>query len=327
MSDRPKILVIRFSSIGDIVLTTPVFRVLKEQMEPAPEIHFLTKKSFGGLLEANPHVDQIHTIEKATAEVDKTLKEINFDYVIDLHKNVRSSMVKRSLKALDFTLDKRNWDKWLLVRFGKDNLQDAHIVKRYLETVRLFGITDDGKGLDYFIPEAEQVSASDYTSKPFVAIALGAAHVGKKMTAAQIEGVCASLQTDIILIGGEEDMEQGEILATNFSGRVHNAAGKHSVHGSASLIEQAEVVVAADTGMMHIAAAFGKKLVSVWGCTTPSLGMSAYRPHPASIVVEPIGLDKRPCSKLGNKCKYGDGNRCITHVSADQISSAVKKLV
>ncbi|MDG1262194.1 MAG: glycosyltransferase family 9 protein [Flavobacteriales bacterium] len=327
MSDQPKILVIRFSSIGDIVLTTPVFRVLKEQMEPSPEIHFLTKKQFGGLLEANPHVDRIHTIEKATAEIDATLKELHFDYVVDLHKNVRSSMVKRSLKALDFTLNKRNWDKWLLVRFGKDNLQDAHIVKRYLDTVRLFGMEDDGKGLDYYVPEKEEVKASTYSSAPFVAIALGAAHIGKKMTASQVEDVCAALEEDIILIGGKDDMEQGALLAERFPNRVFNAAGKHSIHGSASLIKQASVVVAADTGMMHIAAAFGKKLVSVWGCTTPSLGMSAYRPHPDSIVVEPVELDKRPCSKLGNKCKYGEANRCITHVTGDQISAAVKKLL
>lgn len=326
MSDRPRILVIRFSSIGDIVLITPVLRVLKEQMEPAPEIHFLTKASFGGLLEANPHIDQIHTIDKATAELDDVFKDIHFDYIIDLHKNIRSAMVKRSLKALDFTLDKRNWDKWLLVRFGKDRMNGLHIVDRYLDTVKLFGIHDDGKGLDYFIPEGEEVDPKTYTNKPYVAIALGAAHIGKRMPEALIQQVCEELPKEIILLGGKDDFDEGERIANVIGNRVHNAAGKHSIHGSASLVQQAEVVISADTGLMHIAAAFTKKIVSVWGCTTPSLGMSAFRPHPSSIIVEPEGLDKRPCSKLGNKCKYGEKNRCITQVKAKQITSAVQEL-
>jgi ADP-heptose:LPS heptosyltransferase len=326
MSDRPRILVIRFSSIGDIVLTTPVFRMLKEQMEPAPEIHFLTKAAFGGLLSANPHIDRIHTIDKATAELDEVFKEIHFDYIIDLHKNIRSAMVKRSLKALDFTVDKRNWDKWLLVRFGKDRMNGLHIVDRYLETVKLFGIEDDGKGLDYFIPEGETVDTNQYTSKTFVAIALGAAHVGKRMPEELITEACIALPFDIVLLGGKEDQPEGERIALAAGSHVHNAAGKHSIHGSASLVQQAEVVISADTGLMHIAAAFSKKVISVWGCTTPSLGMSAFRPDPASIIIEPKGLDKRPCSKLGNKCKYGEKNRCIAHVQTAQLVSAVQTL-
>ena len=95
-----KILIIRFSSIGDIVLTTPVIRCIKEQ-KPEIEIHYLTKKSFKGILEYNPYLSKIHTIEKDIKEIATELKQENFDYVIDLHNNFRSLQTKRIIGKLN----------------------------------------------------------------------------------------------------------------------------------------------------------------------------------------------------------------------------------
>ena len=128
-----------------------------------------------------------------------------------------------------------------------------------------------------------------------------------------------------MLIGGPQDLELADKLMSNRT-NVYNGCGKFSVIESASLIKQAQVVIAGDTGMMHIASAFGKCIVSVWGCTVPELGMGPYRPHPSSVIIEPKKLSKRPCSKLGNRCKYGEKDRCITHNSAASIVSAARKL-
>jgi ADP-heptose:LPS heptosyltransferase len=106
-----KVLVIRFSSIGDIVLTTPVLRALKTQLEGEVEVHYLTKKKFSGLLEANPYVDRIHVMDETVQEVLPELEKIGFDYVIDLHKNIRTSIVRKRLKALTFVFKKYNFEK------------------------------------------------------------------------------------------------------------------------------------------------------------------------------------------------------------------------
>ncbi|MCF0207641.1 MAG: glycosyltransferase family 9 protein, partial [Bacteroidales bacterium] len=149
-------LVVRFSSIGDIVLTTPVVRCLKQQVENA-EIHFLTKPQNVGIVEANPYISQVHTFTTYRETVDK-LRQIPFDYVIDLQKNVRSKRLINKLKILDFTFPKLNWQKWLLTSFLKINkLPDVHIVDRYLQAVRLFDVKNDMQGLDFFIPESEEV--------------------------------------------------------------------------------------------------------------------------------------------------------------------------
>lgn len=310
------------------MLTTPVVRRLKLQLEGEVEVHYLTKKSFASLLTSNPHITKVHAIEKATAEVIEELRELDFDYVIDLHKNVRSAMVKRDLRGLSFTLDKLNYKKWLLVNFGIDRMPKTHIVDRYLDTIRGFGTEDDGKGLDFFIPQDSEValaSVPDFLHSGYVALAIGAAHIGKRMSLEQLTEILDKIELPVILIGGPQDLEIAERLTRNRS-HVYNACGKYSVLESASLIKQAQVVIAGDTGMMHIASAFGKCIVSVWGCTVPELGMGPYRPHPKSIIIEPKELTKRPCSKLGNRCKYGEKDRCITHNTPQSIVAATQDL-
>ncbi len=324
MSRPAKFLVIRFSSIGDIVLTTPVLRAIEEQMEGDSEIHFLTKKAYAPLVESNPRVSKVYSIEKATAEVMEELKEEQYDYIIDLHRNIRSRMVKRSLKMIDFTFKKYNKEKWLLVNFGVNKMPDKHIVDRYLDTLKAFSVQADDKGLEFYVPPGEEINIQELFPNlkgAFHAIAIGAAHIGKRMEEDFIAQLCEGSELPVIIIGGPSDVETSQSLEGQFPGKVFNAAGKLSVNGSASVIAQATKVVAGDTGMMHIAAAMNRPVISVWGCTTPDFGMYPYKPAAGSVIIEPEGLNKRPCSKLGDRCKYGKEERCITQIDPARIIS------
>lgn len=325
MTRPARFLVIRFSSIGDIVLTTPVLRALKTQIEGGAEVHYLTKKAFASVIEANPYVDQVHTIEIATAEVIDELKALHFDYIIDLHSNIRSTMVKRKLKILDFTFKKLNLEKWLLVNFGINKLPQKHIVDRYLDTLKPFGVQNDGHGLDYFIPKESEVTLPAALKDGYLCIAIGAAHIGKRIPFDTLQAICLGYPGKIAIVGGKDDAEVGEKLSNLDPNRIINEAGKRSIHGSASIIQQSTVVLAGDTGMMHIASAFKRPLVSIWGCTVPEFGMSPYGQF-RNIILEPVGHDKRPCSKLGDRCKYEKTGRCITLVEASTILEAIHAL-
>lgn len=320
-----RILIIRFSSIGDIVLTTPVIRRLAQQLDGATEIHFLTKKKFASILEANPFVHQIHTIEQSVQEVLPALEALEFDYVIDLHNNIRSRVVKRKLKRLNFTFDKLNIKKWIWVNTGINRMPDVHVVDRYMDTIAAFGTTDDGGGLDYFIPATTDVRKENLPDR-FVAFAIGGAHIGKRMEAAKIAAIVREINLPVVLLGGGED----ELVAQEIMDQAPNAissVGKLSLHESALVVKQSELLVCGDTGLMHIASAFQKKIVSLWGCTVPGLGMYPYRPHEASVMIEPHGRKKRPCSKLGNTCKYGKDNRCIQAIDNKEVLEAIEKLL
>ncbi|MFZ6051577.1 glycosyltransferase family 9 protein [Halocola ammonii] len=331
MAHPTKVLIIRFSSIGDIVLTTPVVRMVKTQLDGEVELHYLTKSRFQSVLAHNPYIDHLHTMEKDITEVMPRLKEEAFDYVIDLHKNIRTALIKKQLPALSFTIDKLNFKKWMLVNWGVNKLPKKHIVDRYLDTVKAFGIENDLEGLDYFLDkQKDHVDFGGWevdVKEGFVAFAIGAAHIGKKMPAEKISEILAKLEMPVVLLGGKEDEEMGnQIVESVKRSDVINACGKYSINQSAFIVSRSEVLVAGDTGLMHIGAAFKRKIVSIWGCTVPEFGMYPYLPDPQSILLEPKHLTKRPCSKLGNRCKYGVDTRCITQIPNTEIIGAVKKL-
>jgi ADP-heptose:LPS heptosyltransferase len=298
-----KFLVIRFSSIGDIVLTTPVLRCLKKQV-PGAGIHFLTKKSFSSILEFNPYIDQIHFLEDDMELLLNQLKQEKFDYIIDLHNNLRTIRVKRALKIKSYTFEKLNVQKWLMTNLKWNFLPNMHIVDRYLETVSAFGVVNDGAGLDYFIP-ADQ--AMVYTNLPqifkqgYVGMVTGAAHETKKIPIDKLTEICKAIEFPIVLLGGKEDRIKGEILAGIDPGKIFNACGIYSINESACLVKQARVILTPDTGLMHIAAAFKRPIVAVWGNTIPQFGMYPYSGHFSSPYknMEVKELSCRPCSKIG----------------------------
>lgn len=319
-----RILIIRFSSIGDIVLTTPVVRALKNQLEGDVEIHYLTKNSFASILESNPYIDVIHAINDKVSEAVKELQKFPFDYIIDLHNNLRSKQVKRSLKTFAFTLDKRNIAKWLYVQTKHEVLPIGHIVERNLETVHALGIEDDGLGLDFIIPVNEAVNLASFPSEfqnGFVSYAIGGTTPGKVLPIDRIIQLCQKIDRPIMLLGGPDDARTGDEIEEACGRKVYNACGKFSLHQSASLLDQSAVVIAHDTGLMHIAAALKKRVISLWFATTPEIGMSPWRPGKGSVMVE-ADCKKRPTSKLGNR-GYKDG--CVFNIDLNLITDLVNR--
>ncbi len=301
-------LIIRFSSIGDIVLTTPVVRCLKLQ-QPDIEIHFLTKKTFSSLLENNPYIKKVHTIAKDIKEISADLKAENFDCVIDLHNNLRSLHLKLVLRKPSTVFKKLNFQKWLLVNFKINILPAAHVVDRYLKTVERFGVKNDFKGLDYFIPKKDEVNVSEFPlthQHGYIGFVIGAKHFTKQLPTEKIISICTKLKQPIILLGGQEDDERGKLIANEVGQFIYNACGKYNLNQSASIIRQATRIISHDTGLMHIAAAFKKDVISVWGNTVPAFGFTPYQPGENSKIVEVLDLSCRPCSKIGyDKCPKG----------------------
>ncbi|MEO8759771.1 MAG: glycosyltransferase family 9 protein, partial [Bacteroidia bacterium] len=255
-----KILIIRFSSIGDIVLTTPVVRCLKQQI-PNAEIHFLTKKGFVSVLKNNPYITKIHTIENKVNECRTELKKENFNYVIDLHHNLRSAQVKRALQKKSFSFNKLNIEKWLLVYLKINKLPNVHIVDRYFETVKTLGVVNDNKGLDYFITEEDKVNIHttfNLSENNYHCLVAGGSYYTKQIPLNKLQDICALSDKPLIILGGKEDAVIGEQLEKQFIGKVFSACGKFSLNQSASIIKQADKIITSDTGLMHIASAFKK---------------------------------------------------------------------
>lgn len=304
-----KILVLRFSSIGDIVLTSPVLRCVKQQVKGV-ELHMATKAVFGDLVRYNPHVTRVHELKDDLDALISSLKAERFDAVIDLHHNLRTSRVKRALGVKAYSFPKLNIEKWLMVNFKMDRLPKQHIVDRYLSTVQSLGVKNDGQGLDLYIPPDREIDPATLPMAHragYTALAIGAAHATKRLPPHKLIELAALIKGPIVLIGGKEDQAIARSIISATGGRVFDATGKHDLLGSASLIRQAQRVIAHDSGAMHIASAFKKPVMSVWGNTTPAFGMGPYIPtHPDRACIAQVNVGCRPCSKIGYEhCPQG----------------------
>ncbi|MBP7534790.1 MAG: glycosyltransferase family 9 protein [Chitinophagales bacterium] len=329
----PKILIIRFSSIGDIVLTTPLVRCLSQQL-PNAQIHYLTKPAFAGILAPNPHIQKVQTLSSSIIKTIQQLKTEKYDYVIDLHHNQRSLLIKLGLGVTAKSFDKLNYEKWLAVNFKKiDDLPNLHIVDRYIATAQHLGIKNDGQGLDYFIPPKDEVNIEqqfpNLSPQKYIALVIGAAHATKRMPTQKIIDLCDTIKQPIVLLGGKEDAENANNIVMQSKGCIANACGLLNLNQSASVVRQAGKVVSHDTGMMHIAAAFQKPICSVWGNTIPQFGMYPYLSVAAqaqSVMVQVANLPCRPCSKIGyNKCPKGHFN-CMQQIDVAAIANFANQM-
>ena len=308
-----KVLIIRFSSIGDIVLTTPVVRCLKKQ-RPDLELHYLTRAEFLPVLAANPYLHTIHPVSNSLADCIPRLQEEKFDVVIDLHHNLRSAYVKNALGIPVHSFYKANIEKWLMTAIKINILPRVHLVDRYLDTVRFLGVQNDQQGLDYFIAESDKVPEKDIPishQAGYIGVVIGAAVATKQLPTEQFRELCQRIRFPIILLGGAQDRQRGEEIKAVEPEKIYNACGKFRLNESADLVRRAKLIVTQDTGLMHIAAAFQKPVLSIWGNTIPAFGMYPYYGtealhHSLADYSEVKHLWCRPCSKIGySRCPLG----------------------
>ncbi|MBC7949724.1 MAG: glycosyltransferase family 9 protein [Chitinophagaceae bacterium] len=324
-----KFLIIRFSSIGDIVLTTPVIRCLKKQV-PDAEVHFLVKDAFRSVVEHNPYIDKLHVLAHSWELMEHELRDENYDYIIDLHHNVKTLRLKKALGKKAFSFHKLNIEKYIYTSIKLNILPKGHIVERYLNTVKSFGVKNDGAGLDYFIAPTEETSRKDIPASHYagyIACVIGAAHGTKKWPVHKWKEFARQMDHPMILLGGKEDAANGKEIASVDDVKVYNSCGKFSLNESADLVRKAKLVVTHDTGLMHIGAAFKRPIVSLWGNTVPSFGMYPYygETNIASQILQVNKLWCRPCSKIGYaKCPLGHF-KCMEKIEVDEVIAAVKR--
>jgi len=317
VSNKPKILVIRLSAMGDIVLTTPVIRALNQQLKA--KIDFLTKPQYVSLLESNTYINRIFSLND---KVD-FLQKNKYDYVVDLQNNLRSWQIRSKIQTKSFVFNKKTLRRYLLIYFGIDLLKN-HVVDRYFATVASLNVVNDNQGLDFNV--SSSVKPEFNTSQSYIAWCIGGTHNPKKLSAKQITQVVSKLKIPVVLLGGNNDLDIAkEIINNGECKSVYNFCGKLSVQESSYLIKESKMLLTNDTGMMHIASALKMPIISFWGCTKPSLGFTPYMTDPSSIKI----ISKRsakPCSKHGKHCKYGK-NGCIKEIDPQLIYDSVLSLL
>ncbi|HEY0177487.1 MAG TPA: glycosyltransferase family 9 protein [Pedobacter sp.] len=315
-----KILVIRFSSMGDIIYTTPVVRCLKQQI-PGCEVHFLTKDQFKYIYQQNPYLTKLHLLKPKLKDTIADIKAEKFDMIIDLHNNLRTSLIKLATGIPSSTYKKDRIKKWFGLKFKWTSLfSKDHLVDRYLETVKFLGVQNDNKPIDYYVRNQYQVK--DFLppshQDQFVAFIIGATHFTKRMPNEKIIEICKDIQLPVVLLGGNDVKDNAEEICKAIGEKVYSACGITNLDQSVFLVSKAYKIIGFDTGLTHIAEAFDKPIASVWGGTTPDLlGVFPYKVKDSLVVG--IDLSCRPCSKFGlEKCPLGHF-KCMKNIPAEVI--------
>jgi ADP-heptose:LPS heptosyltransferase len=320
-----KVLVIRFSSMGDIIYTTPVVRCLKKQLAGA-EVHFITKPAFKYIYDNNPYIDKLLLLKPSLSDTIADIKAEGYDYIIDLHNNLRTTIIKLRTGIKSSTYKKQTIRKWLSLKFNLKLVPPTHLVDRYMQAVKFLGVTNDGQPIDYYIKAQHQLTdlLPPTHQNNYIAFVIGATHFTKRMPNDKIISICRELKYPVVLLGGNDVKANGDKIATAIGPNVYNACGKTSLDESVFLVSQSATVIGFDTGLTHIAEAFNKPIVSVWGGTVPELlGVQPYMVKDA--LVAGIDLDCRPCSKFGlEKCPLGHF-KCMKEIPEEPITAFINK--
>ncbi|TSJ40631.1 glycosyltransferase family 9 protein [Mucilaginibacter corticis] len=318
-----KVLVIRFSSMGDIIYTTPVVRCLKKQL-PDAEVHFITKPAFKYIYDNNPYVDKLLLLKPELSDTIKDIKAEQYDYIIDLHNNLRTTLIKLRTGIKSSTYKKQTIRKWLSLKLKLKLVPPVHLVDRYMKTVQFLGVKNDDQPIDYYIKAEHQLDKLLPVShqQSFVAFVIGATHFTKRMPNEKIISLCKEINAPIVLLGGNDVKENGDIIASALGNKVYNACGVTSLDESIYLVSKAEKIIGFDTGLTHIAEAFKRPIVSIWGGTVPELlGVQPYKVK--EVLVAGIELSCRPCSKFGlATCPLGHFN-CMRQIPEVPITQFV----
>ena len=319
-----KILVIRLSSIGDIILTTPLLRHL-DTAYPEAQIDFLVKPHFVSLVASNPRLTAFYTTEQLPAA--------HYDLVVDLQNNSSSRAIVRSLHAgKTVHYHKENWKKWLLVHFKINRYGSCRsVVERYLDSMKEFAVTGDSLGCEIYPSLDDKAFASPFfeTGRKTLGVCFGAKHFTKRFPpqhfAALLILLLRETQLQVLLLGGKEDASHANEIMDAFPGSfqpmVLNLAGNCTLMQTAAILERCDAVLCNDTGLMHLASAFGKKLFVLFGSSSSSFGFLPY--HVPYDLFQVEGLPCRPCSHVGrDHCPKGHF-RCMNDLSIALIAEHI----
>jgi ADP-heptose:LPS heptosyltransferase len=328
-----KILVVQFLSVGDVILSTPVLRLLKTQLDNS-EVHFACRLSNKPVVEANPYIDKAFYLGEVN-ELTNELRAEKYNYVIDLTNNLVTRILAWRLGAKSLHYKNLNLRKWLLANAKINLLPNAHRVDRYIAMLSSLTIKNDALGLDYFIPEHDQVPMDwlpETHRNGYVVFALNAQHATQLLPVKRMIELCDKINRPIILLGNHEDFEKGEAIKKFFERTIdlsyekglqelgkktiiYNGCGLFNINQTASLIKQARYIFTHDSAQMHIAAAFRKEIFSIWGSSIPMFGNYPYRTK--FTVLEKANLSCRPCSITGHaKCPRGHF-KCMNEIVFD----------
>jgi len=304
--DKNNILIVRLSSIGDVILTTPVIRAIRSKY-PESRIDFLTSQSTTSLLANSQYIDNLFGYDKSNYNNIQILKNnikesLNFekyDIAIDLQNNLRSKMFLNGLYKKKFSLNKNRLYKLVLVNLKKQISDPKHIVDRYFTTIKDLEVYPDDLGCEIFLTNETDIWPPK-NEKIRIGIAPGAKHHTKRWLAEYFaklsDLISLEYNSEFFLLGSNDEKNICEEINHLSNCNFHNYAGTLSLLDTAKLIEELDIVISNDSAIMHLASAKSTPILAIFCSTVPELGFTPYK---AKYEIAQNTISCRPCTHIG----------------------------
>jgi lipopolysaccharide heptosyltransferase II len=316
-----KILIIRLSSLGDILLTTPVIRALKQQY-PAAMIDLVVKEQYKDSLLYNPNISALLIYEKGNAKkLNTDLRKTSYDLVIDLQNNSRSYKLTSGLKAKIYRFKKPSVKKFLLVWFKINLLKDLKTIsQRYAETAR---VIINGKGPELFLRENSTTQLGDGIN--YIGLCPGSKHFTKRWPPEyfiHLGNELVKLGFKIVLFGGKSDKDLCNTISGSIQGCI-NLQNDDQLLQTAADIKQCKLILTNDSGLMHTASAVGVPLIAIFGSTVREFGF--FPVGAQNLIFENKSLSCRPCSHIGKSSCPKKHFKCMKEITPEFVLNQLLK--
>jgi lipopolysaccharide heptosyltransferase II len=335
----PRILLVRFSSMGDILLTSALVRSLRMR-HPEAHIAFLVKRQFAPLVSESPRLNEVITYGdgEPLLGLAKELRARRFTHLLDLHGSLRSRALHFLVPGRWREYSKRRFAREVLIRLKKNIYNDGiPEAERFFDAAEGLDVRPDGKGLEFFVSDAARANVDRWlatqgvSGRSFVLLGPGAAHFSKRWPAeywTDLAGKLAWEERSIVVTGGKAEREVGDaiVAAARAAGSgivAANSAGEFSLQETGALLQRAESLTVGDTGVMHMATAVGTPIVTMMG---PTVGPFGFYPYRANATVLERDLYCRPCTPFGGPTCPEGHHRCLRDIAPDEVLTAIGRL-
>jgi heptosyltransferase II len=326
-----RILLVRFSSIGDIVLTTPLVRALKRRHAGA-ELIYVTKRAMAPLVADNPHLAHVVALEpgEALPHLARRLRAFQATHGLDLHGSLRSAALRLLVRCRWSGYAKRKLARATLIATKIDLYRGrVPVAERYFEAARRLDVRPDGGPPEFFVGAAARERVARWlegrglADAPLVALAPGAAHATKRWPIGHWQALAERLRAAgyrLVVLGGPDDRGAARQLGPWGD----SAAGEFTLQETGACLARAKVLVSGDSGVMHMASGVDTPVVALFGPTVEAFGFFPYGGRSAVLEQD---LRCRPCSSAGTaRCPLGH-HRCLVDLAPDAVAAAALGLV
>ncbi|MBI5573050.1 MAG: lipopolysaccharide heptosyltransferase II [Elusimicrobia bacterium] len=312
-------MIIRLSSIGDIVLATPLLRCLRKKY-PSAQIDFIIKKKYSEILSANPYISNLILFDGDLLKFAKKIRNEKYDFILDIHNNSRSFLLTLFSGAKILKYKNYMFKKFLLTEFGLNFYKEkVPVFQRYLKTAESLGVSYDNKGLDFVIDKNAENKFEQIRRDQCIGICPVAVWKTKRWHKEKFielaKKIIERYNYNILIFGGKDDFEYCEDIKKQIGNKSENLSGL-SLQESAVALKKCKYLLTNDTGLMHIAEALKIPTISIFGSTAEEFG---FYPQSEKSKIISKNYFCKPCSTKGSgKCPVGDF-RCMTGISVEEV--------